>query len=206
LDLVLDFFDPNHSINSIDNTVNNRAMKVSEANKRIYIWLAKILGFGIPFVLIDTLIVERYFGVTITEAIIENLNYRFMAITIIVSYLSGQVEGRYMHYKYQVPTPDKHNPHFGFTVIRFVAALPMLSIINCKIFLCYMAVFPFIHDGALYAMRNKLNKNIYHKKWFAIPDKTEDMAWTDIVFRYPIVRVAFAVAGIVCLTLIQIYN
>lgn len=63
--------------------------------------------------------------------------------------------------------------HAAFMLQRMIVFLSIFSLtfyIQCWwsfLFMCSLLLcFPFFHDGAYYATRNNLNKNIYPKRWF----------------------------------------
>lgn len=110
----------------------------------------------------------------------------------------GIREGRYWYYKYQntrkniVWVSDEHN---HFSVQRTLVVIGFLIGTANWWFLAVAAcMFPFFHDGAYYANRNKLNPHLYSKKWLA-QSKTS----TAILTRFftPPVRIAGLIIAII---------
>lgn len=65
------------------------------------------------------------------------------------------------------------NPHkTGLLVLRRAAVIIAASLVNPWLAIGHALVFPFIHNGAMYAYRNDLNPLVYEKRWMAEPSNT----------------------------------
>ena len=158
--------------------------------KRNLITISKWVGFWGTYALVDIFVIENLFGTTLLNAIIETPSYFCLFLIIIWAMLLGEFEARYYHYKDQ---KDKHNEHFLFAVSRAIVFFFAFYITDWKFALCYMAVFPFFHDGAYYTQRNYMSHTLYTKKWFAQSDTST--ALTTKIFT-PVVRTILAALAI----------
>ena len=87
---------------------------------------------------------------------------------ILYSVFEGIREGYYFNAN---PTPTKFNIHILFNIQR-IAVLTLIFIIAGNIWIACCFMFPFIHDGAYYMTRNKLNKDVYLKGFWDNPSST----------------------------------
>lgn len=93
---------------------------------------------------------------------------------ILFALLEGKRDGHFYHNRTSSVNPDKHDIHWLYFINRilFGAALVIISYMNLKfsstIFLAsaFTFGFSFLHNGAYYATRNKLDPNVYKKGWF----------------------------------------
>ncbi len=167
--------------------------------KKNLIFVAKWIGFWGTIYLLDTFLIGRFFDTTLISAIIENPSYSCLVILAVWAMTLGEFEARFYHYKSE---KDKNNEHPMFAFSRLLVFLLAFIITDWKFTLCYMAMFPFFHDGAYYTQRNYMNHTLYAKKWFA--QSTTSTALTTRIFT-PIVRTilaALAIGTIITLNII----
>lgn len=175
--------------------------KLDIATKRVLKSVAKILAVFISYIAIDLFIVDRYFDVSIVDAILSVPAYYCGFIGLIFTYFTTQFEVLFWHeLKGEKPA---YNPHDLFMWIRISFLIPIFLLTDWYNVLCYMAAFPFFHDGLYYTGREKLSPGVYPKKWFA-QSTTSTALWTK--YFTPVLRTLLAISGLACLISIQIYN
>ena len=169
--------------------------KMSIADKRIFSFVIKWALFWALWAFI-----EWQFNIAIFDEVIHTPQLYCAIFTAFFAYFSAKFEAYYYHYtaKYN----DMPNIHFLFTIIRIFYLLPVWCLTDYKAIICYIFMFPFFHDGAYYTERNRLNPDIYKKKWFAQSNTS-----TAKLTKYftPIVRTVFAIIGIAALICLRIW-
>jgi hypothetical protein len=165
--------------------------------KRNLISISKWVGFWTIYAIIDIFVVENLTGSTLLEKVIDTPAYLCAFIWASLAIWLGEFEGRFFHYKNQ---NDKNNEHFLFVLIRACTLIPIYMLTEWKSALCIAAIFPFFHDGSYYTQRNKMDRFVYPKKWWA--QSTTSTALTTRIFT-PIVRTILAVVGLVTLIIIN---
>ncbi len=164
-------------------------MEISAGTKSNLVFILKWVLFWGVWAFID-----EYFDLSLFDIVTHTPAYYCGLISIALMYLSGQVEARYMFYKFYMANPDSQNAHIPFTLIRLISSIPIFIMVGWKVYLCYVLMFPFIHDGSYYTKRNELNPAIYQKKWFAQSDTS--LAWFDKIMN-PFIRTGLAILGFV---------
>ena len=93
-------------------------------------------------------------------------------------FYEGSREAYYYHSVSQL-TGDKRNIHWVYVVQRMLL-LGICINLHADWFTLLSAafIFPFMHDGAYYTVRNFLNNSIYQKKFFA--DSTTSTAFFEL--------------------------
>ncbi len=113
-------------------------------------------------------------------------------IWILFASFTGCFEAYYYNYASKDNSPDKPNLHFMLTLIRAIVMVPIFVLTDWKSVLCYMAIFPFFHDGSYYTQRERITPGVYPKKWFA--QSTTSTAWSD-KFMTSVIRIILAIIG-----------
>jgi hypothetical protein len=120
-----------------------------------------------------------------------------LVLFLVYSLIEGVREAYYYHYKWKVVTYNVHDEHAMFTAQRAIAVVS-ISMMGypimgwwCLIVIASMALcFPFVHDGAYYDTRNKLDESVYRKGFFADSKTT-----TAKVSLKPAARISMFVTG-----------
>lgn len=101
-------------------------------------------------------------------------------LSILVFYVSvSLVEGVLFHLKAKSGLKIKYQ-HFYLVATRVpLWILFYLVTYNLSLLFFLITLFPLIHDGTYYWTRNKLNPNIYPKKFWDNPDKKKSDAILD---------------------------
>ncbi len=129
-----------------------------------------------------------------------------LIIFLIYAFIEGKREGYYFHYKWKVLTVNLHDEHKMFTIQRSLVVLGM-SMIGypligwyCLLSILSMALcFSYIHNGAYYGMRNKLDSNIYPLGFIT----SNNTSTAKISMSY-VTRTVLAVIGIVGATIFDV--
>jgi hypothetical protein len=86
---------------------------------------------------------------------------------ILYSLLSGVKDGVLYHLK-DFNRELNFNEHIIYTLERTVVCILIVLLCNSVIIIPSLLLsFSFVHNGAYYTTRNKLNSMIYPKRWFA---------------------------------------
>ena len=118
-------------------------------------------------------------------------------IWIMYSCLEGWREGVFFH-KVEVDKLGGKILHSTWTIQRALV-LGMILATNLDWWVVALPlVFPFFHDGQYYTTRNRFNRQIYTKKWWA--QSTTSTAFLT-KFETPIVRSILAIIGLLTLIL-----
>jgi hypothetical protein len=167
-------------------------MKESTKNtlKMPLIWLA---------VMLVLLLIQVIGDIYIANEIVETPVYYCTFIWIAYAWLSAQFEAYYFNYA-EKDNAEKPNLHKLLTVIRFVVIIPIWILTSWKAVLCYMAIFPFFHDGSYYTTREIIFKGTYPKKWFA-----QSITSTALSTKFftPVVRTILAIISIIMIILLR---
>lgn len=102
-----------------------------------------------------------------------------IAIFIIYSWIEGRREGMYYHYKWRILTENKHDEHLMFSIQRALVIL-MFSVVGYPVYEYWtflsipsmILCFSFMHNGAYYEMRNKLDSSVYREGWSSTSNST----------------------------------
>ncbi len=163
-------------------------LNISEATKDTLktplIWTACLLVMAF---------IQEIFDIYLGNEVIENPVYYCTIIWIMFACLSAKFEAYYYNYAMQDNSPQKPNMHFLLTVIRFIVIIPIWVLTNFEAVICYVAMFPFFHDGSYYVERNRIKPGTYSKRWFA--QSTTSTAWTT-KFMIPVIRTILAAIAI----------
>ena len=111
-----------------------------------------------------------FFDVPILNWVLSTKWAQSVLIWVLFSLFSGWAEAYYYDAKYRSNLIIKVNEHIIWNSFRFFVWFP-LFIQDWKTGLCLAGLFPFIHDGKYYAMRRKLNSEIYKKGFWDNPSK-----------------------------------
>lgn len=114
-------------------------------------------------------------------------------VTIAFAWLSSRFEGLYFFHEIQSLEGDNINEHPLLVMIRACYFIPVWYITSWDVVLAYCAMFPFIHDGGYYSMREKLKPGTYPKKFFA-QSKTSTAFLTK--YMTPVVRTILFVLAV----------
>ncbi len=170
-------------------------MKISEANKNTVrtplIWASCMAVVAI---------IQEVFDLYIGNEIIDNPVYYCSIIWIMFACLIGKFEAFYFAMKMNSKMFIDINEHLLFTCIRGVVLIPIFILTDWKAVLCYVAMFPFFHDGAYYTQRERIKPNTYHKKWFA--QSTTSTAKLTKYFT-PVVRTSLAIIAIAMIIVLR---
>lgn len=109
------------------------------------------------------------------------------------AYLTARFEAMYFNHEIHSNFIDNVNEHSMLILIRVCLLIPLFVLTSWDITLSYMFVFPFVHDGAYYSMREKLVSGTYPKKWF---DQSNTSTALLTKFFNPTVRTIFFIVGI----------
>ena len=111
----------------------------------------------------------------------------------------GWREGLFFH-KVEVDKEGGKILHANWTIQRALV-LGMILITNLHWWVISLPfVFSMLHNGSYYTTRNKYNRQIYTKKWFA--QSTSSTAWSTKFFT-PVVRTICAIIGIGLLIILK---
>lgn len=106
----------------------------------------------------------------------------FFSVWVLYALIEGGREGFYWHYKAIASDSYDFDLHPFFAVQRGIVLMimylgvaiqgyllddPYYVIAACVLLVANTLLFSFFHNGAMYTMRNKLDKKIYPKKWFS---------------------------------------
>jgi len=155
-------------------------------------------GLGAAGILIFLFILEKYIlgGQFIGNLIIEIPALYCGIIGIVFTLFTSKLEAYYYTHEINDSEPDNFNEHPLFMMIRLCVIIPLWILTSWDIILCYMGMFPFIHDGNYYRWRHKLNPDIYTKTWFA--QSTTSTAWST-KFLTPVIRTSLFIVSVVIL-------
>lgn len=115
------------------------------------------------------------------------------------AYIEGVREAYYWHYRNTSSKIVNHEIHPLFAqqrlIVGFLCVYPLAESMYLKLafLLCLGLIWSFVHNGAYYSRRNKIDNNIYKKKWFA-QSTTSTAKLTKIMTS--ISRTIMAVVGI----------
>ena len=125
-------------------------------------------------------------------------------INICYALLEGKREAWYYHIKAISGLLKEKDEHPLFTAQRTLFYLIILTAnfiifkhdawLSATLVFAYWLQFTFFHDGIYYVERNKLNPDLYKKKFF--DQSTTSKAWTDKYMTAPI-RTVMAATGMV---------
>jgi hypothetical protein len=93
--------------------------------------------------------------------------------------LQGIKEGIMYHLK-DVEVNVGYNEHIVFVIERGIVFLLLYLFTGPVVTAASVLAFPFMHDGAYYTTRHRLNPNIYPNGW--LDQSTTSTAWTTKVF------------------------
>lgn len=150
-------------------------------------------------VMLIILLIQVIADIYIGNEIIENPVYYCTFIWACYAWLSAKFEAYYYNYASKDPH-EKPNLHKLFTIIRFVVITPIWILTSWKALICYIALFPFFHDGSYYTTREQIFKGTYPKKWFA--QSTTSTALSTKYFT-PVVRTILAIISIIFIILLR---
>lgn len=118
------------------------------------------------------------------------------------SYLSARFEAMYYNHEIHSNFLDNNNEHPLLICIRICVLIPLAYLVKWDVAIAYVFIFPFIHDGSYYKMRNIIDSGIYTKKWFAQSETST--AITTKIFT-PLIRTLFFITGIFYIILKTVY-
>jgi len=113
-------------------------------------------------------------------------------LTIAFAWLGSRFEGIYFFHAVN-DEDDGINEHPLLVLIRACFFIPIWYITSWDVVLAYCVMFPFIHDGGYYSMREKLVQGTYPKKFFA-QSKTSTAFLTK--YMTPVVRTILFVLAV----------
>lgn len=146
------------------------------------------------FLLVVLYFIQRYFipggffgnFITNSPAI-----YTGILFSIVICF-TARTEGFLYYYKVHSGKGEDINEHPTFVVFRVALLIMTWIMTSWDIALCYWAMIPFLHDGAYYKHRNRLDKETYKKGWL---DQSKSSKAIMTPFQPPIVRaILFAIA------------
>lgn len=106
------------------------------------------------------------------------------------AYLEGSREA-YLFHRAEVDKAAGRYLHRVWTLQRALVFI-LIAYVSWPTAITCMFIFPFTHDGSYYRKRNRLNANLYPKRWFA-QSTTSTALLTK--FETPIARTVFAIIG-----------
>lgn len=118
--------------------------------------------------------------------------YLFAILSVMYASFEGAREAFYYHALNGVKSI---NIHWIYVVQRALFAGVLFAVTNYFILLFFICSFSFFHDGFYYYTRNKLNKNIYTKRF--TDESTTSTAIFELNFPIRVVLLLFAVAFLI---------
>lgn len=123
--------------------------------------------------------------------------------------LEGVREAYFWHHSANSNKQTKYNLHGIFTIQRIL--LFVLINIIClslgKILILFDIALilsqPFFHNGMYYLIRNKIDKNVYNKKWL---DQSVNSTAVLTKIEQPIVRVIFFILSLIIILILVCFN
>lgn len=109
-----------------------------------------------------------------------------LIIALIYPLFQAWGEALYFSLKATNPKFDDINEHPFFAIERSFVYILMGFILQSWSVVYLALLFPFLHDGFYYYLRNNTD-GVYPKRWFDKPRKST--ALLDSVFKYPLVRI-----------------
>lgn len=147
------------------------------------------LGIALLYVLQRYILGGQFLG----NLIIETPALYCLLIWIAFTIFSSTFEAFYYTHEINSGFQDNFNEHTLLTIMRFSALIPLWILTDWKFALCYVMMFPFLHDGNYYRWRDKIKPGTYKRRWFA--QSTTSTAWTTKIFT-PLIRTILAIGAL----------
>lgn len=117
-----------------------------------------------------------------------------LIISILYPLFQAWREALYFSLKATNPKFDDINEHPFFSVERSFVYILMGFILQSWSTLYLVLLFPFLHDGFYYFLRNNID-GVYPKRWLDQPKKST--AFWDKIFKYPLVRTVVFIGSLI---------